>query len=122
MFNPNHSYTNNETNLQILHTLPKGPKLNITEQYEIHNQASNILNDQLHYKTHTLFGTITHASHTKTSAIPTHHSQFYRDHQAHGVYFVPSSVQIFILKEFKDFPRQVKSKVRPVFWGFSSAI
>ena len=36
MFNPNHSYTNNETNLQILHTLSKGPKLKTILQYEIY--------------------------------------------------------------------------------------
>ena len=31
----------------------------------------NILNDQLQYKTHTLFNIIIHASHTNISAIPT---------------------------------------------------
>ena len=58
----NHSYTNIDTNLEILHYLPKGRKLNTTEQYEIYKhhttQPNNILNDQLQYKSHTLFDTI----------------------------------------------------------------
>ena len=36
IFNTHHTYTDIETNLEILHTLPKGPKLNTTEQYEIY--------------------------------------------------------------------------------------
>ena len=37
----------------------------------IHMETSSfLLNDQLHYKTHTHFDTITHASHTNISAIP----------------------------------------------------
>ena len=36
IFNTHHSFTDIETNLEILHTLPKGPKLNTTEQYEIY--------------------------------------------------------------------------------------
>ena len=31
-----HTYTNIKTNLEILHILPKGPKLNTAEQYEIY--------------------------------------------------------------------------------------
>ena len=31
----------------------------------------NIPNDQIQYKTHTVFGTITHANHTNISAVPT---------------------------------------------------
>ena len=58
LYNTNHSYTNTEINLEILHTLPKGWKLNKTEQYEIYKHykqsQTNILNEQLHYKTHTL--------------------------------------------------------------------
>ena len=58
----NHSYTNIDTNLEILHLLPKGRKLNTAEQYEIYKhhttQPNNILNDQLQYKSHTLFDTI----------------------------------------------------------------
>ena len=53
---------NIDTNLEILHYLPKGRKLNTTEQYEIYNhhttQPNDILNDQLQYKSHTLFDTI----------------------------------------------------------------
>ena len=55
-FNTRHTYTDIETNLEILHKLLKGPKLNTTEQYEIYKHKQfpiNILNDQLHYKTHT---------------------------------------------------------------------
>jgi len=33
-----HIYMNIEKNLEILHTLPKGPKLNTTEQYEMYKQ------------------------------------------------------------------------------------
>jgi len=62
-------------NPEILLILPKFPKLNTAEQYEIYKQykesPTNILNDQLHYKTHALFDTITHTSHTKIPAIPT---------------------------------------------------
>ena len=36
-----HIVTDNETFLKILHTLPKGPKLNITEQYGIYRSAIN---------------------------------------------------------------------------------
>ena len=69
-----HIYTNIETNLEILHILPKGPRLNTTEQYEInkHKQSpTDIINDQLHYKTHILFDTILHSSHNNISANPT---------------------------------------------------
>jgi hypothetical protein len=65
--------------LEILHTLPNGYKLNTIKQYEIYKHykqsPTNILNYQLHYKTHILFGTITHASHINTSTIPTTMSQ-----------------------------------------------
>ena len=72
IFNTRHTYTNIKTNLEILHILVKGPKLNTTKQYEIYKQSTiNMLNEQLHYKTHTPFDTITYASHTKISAIPT---------------------------------------------------
>ena len=58
----NHSYTNIDTNLEILHYLPKSRKLNTAEQYEIYKhyktQPNNILNDQLNYKSHTIFDTI----------------------------------------------------------------
>ena len=64
-----------ETNLEILHTLPKGPKLNTTKKYEIHKHykqsPTNILNDQTHYKSHTLFDTIKHSSHNNISVNPT---------------------------------------------------
>ena len=64
-----------ETNLNILHSLRKDPKLNTTEQYDIYicafyKKSPNILNDHLHYKTHILFDTTTHACHTNISAIP----------------------------------------------------
>ena len=36
IFNTRHTYINIETNLEILHTLLKDPKLNTTEQYEIY--------------------------------------------------------------------------------------
>ena len=57
--------------LCILNTLPKGPKLNITEHYK--QSSSNILNVQLHYTDNSLFDTNTNASHTSTniSAIKT---------------------------------------------------
>ena len=49
---------------QILHYLPKSRKLNTTEQFEIYRyhtlQPNNILNEQLHYKSHTLFDTLIH--------------------------------------------------------------
>ena len=58
IFYTHHTFTDIETNLEILHTLPKGPKLNTTEQYEIYKcykqSPTNILNDQIHYKSHTL--------------------------------------------------------------------
>ena len=58
-FNTHHTYTNIETNLEILHILPKGPKLNTTKQYEIYKHykqsPTNILNYQIQYKSHTLF-------------------------------------------------------------------
>ena len=37
IFNTYHTYTNIEKNLEILHLLPKDPKLNTAEQYEIYN-------------------------------------------------------------------------------------
>ena len=47
---------------------------NTTEQYETykhHKQSStNILNDQMHYKSHTLFNKIKHTNNTNISAIP----------------------------------------------------
>jgi hypothetical protein len=53
IFNAHHTYTNIETNLEILFILPKDPKLNTTEQYEINKHykqsPTNILNDQIHY-------------------------------------------------------------------------
>ena len=36
IFNTHHTYTVIETNLGILHILPKGPKLNTSKQYEIY--------------------------------------------------------------------------------------
>ena len=36
IFSTHHTYTNIETNLEILHTLPKGPKLNSIEQNDIY--------------------------------------------------------------------------------------
>ena len=36
IFNTHHSYTNIKINLEILHILPIGAKLNTTEQYEIY--------------------------------------------------------------------------------------
>ena len=75
IFITHHTFTDIETNLEILHTLPKGPKLNTAEQYEIYKHykqsPTNILNDQIHYKSHTLFDTIKHSSHNNISAIPT---------------------------------------------------
>ena len=51
------------------------PQTKPTEQYGIYKHykqlATNILNDQLHYKTHTLFDKITHAGHSNISALPT---------------------------------------------------
>ena len=41
IFNTNHTYTNIETNSEILNTLWKGPKLNTTEQYEIYKHYKN---------------------------------------------------------------------------------
>ena len=38
----NHSYTNIDTNLEILHYLPKGRKLNTAEQYETYKHLSLI--------------------------------------------------------------------------------
>ena len=73
-FDTRHTFTNIDTNLEILHTLPKGPKLNTTEQYEIYKHyeqsPTNLLNDHVHYKFHTLFDTIKHSSHNNISAIP----------------------------------------------------
>ena len=77
IFNVHHInvHNNTETNLEIVHALWKGPKLSTIDQYEIHihykHSSTNILNYQLHYKTQTLFDTITRASYTNISAIPT---------------------------------------------------
>ena len=57
--NENHGYTNIEHNMEILHYFPKSRKLNTAGQYEIYRhhtlQPNNILNDQLHYRSHILF-------------------------------------------------------------------
>ena len=49
IFNTHHTFTDIETNLEILHTLSKGPKLNTAEQYEIYKHykqsPTNILNE-----------------------------------------------------------------------------
>jgi hypothetical protein len=54
-----HTYTDINTNLEILHTHKKGKHLNTLEQYEIYKNTKintdNILNEQLQYKSHTLF-------------------------------------------------------------------
>ena len=51
-----------KNNLEILHYTPKSRKLNTAEQYEIykHNktQPNNIHNEQLQFKSNTLFDTI----------------------------------------------------------------
>ena len=45
----------------ILHYVPKSRKLNTAEQFEIYRyhtlQPNNILNEQLHYRSHILFNT-----------------------------------------------------------------
>ena len=55
--------------------LPKDPKLYTIKLYEIYKHykqsPTNILNDQIHYKSLTLFDTIKHSSHNNISAIPT---------------------------------------------------
>jgi hypothetical protein len=73
IFSIHHTYTNIETNLENLHILPKGPRRNTTEKYEVYKHykqsLTNILNnDQIHYKSHTHFDTI---KHTNISAILT---------------------------------------------------
>ena len=40
-------------------------------RFSVHSVWNLVLNDQLHYKTHTLFDTITHASITNISAVRT---------------------------------------------------
>ena len=50
----------------------------------VFTRIAYILKDQLQYKTHTLFHTITHASHTNISANELHRSQFHRENGAHG--------------------------------------
>jgi hypothetical protein len=49
------------------------PKLNTTEQHEIYRDykqsPTNILNNQLHSKTHTLFDIITHDKHTAPTTV-----------------------------------------------------
>ena len=59
IFNTHLTYTNNETNLEILHILWKDPKINTAEQYVIYKHykqsPTNIVNDQIHYKPHTLW-------------------------------------------------------------------
>ena len=56
----------------LLQTLQKDKNLSIIEQYEIYKHykqsQTSVLNDQLYYKTHTVFNTITHVSHTSNSA------------------------------------------------------
>ena len=78
----NHSYTNIKNNLEILHYLPKSRKLNTAEQYEIYKhytiQPNNILNDQLHFKSHALFDTIIHktynTSESRANPLPPPHN------------------------------------------------
>ena len=68
LHNENLRYTNIEHNMEILHYLPKSRKLYTAEQFEIYRyhalQPNNILNEQLHYKSHTLFDTLIH-THTQ---------------------------------------------------------
>ena len=74
LHNENHSYTNIEHNTEILHYLPKSRKLNTAEQFEIYRyhtlQPNNILNEQLHYKSHTLFDTLIQTHNLNLSANP----------------------------------------------------
>jgi len=73
ILNTHHTYTDIKTNLEILHILSEGPKLNTSKQYEIYKHykqsPTNVLNDQIHYKSHKLFDTIKHSSHNNISAI-----------------------------------------------------
>ena len=58
-------YTNIKTNFEIPHKLSKDYKLITVEQYAIYKHCkqslANIQNDQLRYKTHIFFDTITYA-------------------------------------------------------------
>ena len=61
--NNNHTYTDINTDMEILHIQHKSRKLNTLEQYEIYKQyntePNNMLNEHIPYKSHTLFETIT---------------------------------------------------------------
>ena len=61
--------------MEILHTLPKSHRLNTTEQFEIYKHykqdKTHILNDQIHFNTHTLFDTILPTKDHRTTPHPT---------------------------------------------------
>ena len=73
IFNTNHTYTNFETNLEILHT-------------NIMSSLTNILNVPLHYKTYTLFEKITYANHTDICHFNPYEpeNEHHHSHQDHG--------------------------------------
>lgn len=58
----NYSYTDTFANLEILHIINKGPKLNTTKEHEIYRHSkdylSQILNSQLQCSSNTLFDSI----------------------------------------------------------------
>lgn len=55
-----HTFTNIETNLQILHTMPKSKSLDRREEYEIYRERNNqdMLNDKINTKTNKLYDLI----------------------------------------------------------------
>jgi len=72
--NNNHTYTDIHHNLHILHTAPKGPKLNTLEQYEIYKHVQShpddILNDHTHFKSHALFDTLINNTYSNPNTFP----------------------------------------------------
>ena len=59
LLNTGHTHTDINTNMEILHIIPKSHKMNTIEQYEIyrHTKTENthILNEQTHFKSNILF-------------------------------------------------------------------
>ena len=59
LVNTNHTFTNIDNNMNILHYCKRGHKLNTLEQFEIYKSIklhnTDVLNEQTNFKSHTLF-------------------------------------------------------------------
>ena len=77
IINTNHTYTNIDNNLDILHFKHNSRKLDVLEQFEIYKntkqQPHNILNDQINFSSHILFDKIITHSNPPPPNNPTPH-------------------------------------------------